>query len=64
MDQRSLVTWQKAWPFVRDVLLFVGGWAGIAYETLHGPVDTSLLVIFGACIGLPFALHKDVDKDQ
>lgn len=52
-------SWQRRWPFLRDVLLFVVGVAGVAWETLHGPVNPSLLVLFGGCLGLPAVLRKD-----
>lgn len=45
---------------IRDTILFVFGLAGIAYETVVVHVDRpTLLVLFGACIGLPAFLHKD-----
>jgi hypothetical protein len=49
----------RQWQLARDVLLFVVGIAGITWETLHGPVDQSLLLIFAAMLGLPVVLHKD-----
>lgn len=46
--------------FVRDVVLFVFGLLGIAYETIVESVDRpTLLVLFGACLGLPAFLHRD-----
>jgi hypothetical protein len=47
------------WPAAREVILFVAGLAGVIYETLHGPVQPSLLVVFAAMMGLPIILHKD-----
>lgn len=45
---------------IRAVVLFVGGIAGIGYETLieQGEKPT-LLILFAAMIGLPYALGKD-----
>lgn len=54
-----LRVWQKRWLLIRDVLLFLIGFGGVAWETLHGPVDPSLLVFFGGCLGIPVFLHKD-----
>jgi NhaP-type Na+/H+ or K+/H+ antiporter len=52
--------WKKEWPFLRDVVLFVCGIAGIAHETLVSPVpDPSLLILFGGMAGLPAFLRKD-----
>lgn len=46
--------------FIRDVVLFVFGLTGIAYETVVENVDRpTLLVLFGACLGLPAFLHRD-----
>lgn len=49
----------KTWKDARDLILFLAGLAGVAYETLHGPVDPSLLLLFGAMMGLPAFLRKD-----
>lgn len=51
------------WKAVRDVLLFIGGLAGIAYETLAGEEPReALLVIFAAMAGLPAFLRTDEQK--
>ena len=47
------------WPRVREVILFLAGLGGVLYETFHGPVEPSLLVIFGAMMGIPIILNKD-----
>lgn len=47
------------WPAVREAVLFMAGLGGVAWETLHGPVEPSLLVVFGAMMGIPIVLHKD-----
>lgn len=48
------------WLFVRDVILFVFGLLGIAYEAIVIPhPDPSLLVVFGGMLGLPIFLRKD-----
>ena len=55
------------WPLIRDaardVLLIVAGLAGIFHETvLAATPRDSLLVLFGAMIGLPAFLHADERK--
>jgi hypothetical protein len=51
---------QPLWPFFREVALFLGGLLGIIYETVLAPrPDPSLLLIFGAMMGLPIMLRKD-----
>lgn len=51
---------QQRWPFFREVALFLGGLLGILYETVLAPhPDPSLLLIFGAMLGLPIMLRKD-----
>jgi hypothetical protein len=51
--------------FVRDVVLFVFGLLGIAYETIVENVDRpTLIVLFGACLGLPAFLHRDEKQNQ
>ena len=53
----------KDWPFAREIILFVGGAAGVFYETLGKPnPDPSLLVVFAGMMGLPIMLHKDERK--
>lgn len=48
------------WTQIRDTVLFVTGLGGVVYETLSGkPVDPSLLLMFGAMMGLPAFLRKD-----
>jgi hypothetical protein len=50
-------------PFLhvaRTVLLFLGGMAGIAYETVAEGTDRpTLLLLFAAMIGLPFVVRAD-----
>lgn len=44
----------------RDTILFVAGLAGIAYETLaQGGDRPTLLILFGAMVGLPAFLRQD-----
>jgi hypothetical protein len=60
MSQPSrLGRYQVAWPFIRDVALFLVGIGGVAWETIHGPADPSLLVLFAGCLGLPIMLRRD-----
>ena len=48
------------WPTVRDMLLFMGGLAGIAHETLVTDVERpTLLLLFAAMAGLPAFLRSD-----
>jgi hypothetical protein len=48
------------WPFIRDVVLFVVGILGIAYQTVvAASPDPSLLLVYAAMCGLPIVLHKD-----
>lgn len=46
------------WTALRDVLLFAGGLAGVAHETLvhTGPERLGLLALFASMLGLPYAL--------
>jgi hypothetical protein len=66
-DQQSH---QKRWKLklTRDAIIFYTGWVGILYETLIADSDrNSLLILFGAMIGLPTALRLDEwrkDKDE
>lgn len=54
----------------RDLVLFVFGLAGIAYETLaHGFERPTLLLLFAGMIGLPPIIrgdehHQDADRDD
>lgn len=44
----------------RDGVLFIAGLMGIGYETLVSQMDRpTLLLLFGAMIGLPAFLNKD-----
>ncbi len=54
-----IASWATIWAFLRDILLFLVGVTGIAWETTHPPSDPSLLVLFAGCIGLPVVLQKD-----
>lgn len=49
-----------AWfPLVRDVGLFLGGVAGVAYETIGRNVERpTLLLLFAAMMGLPAFFPK------
>jgi hypothetical protein len=48
----------------RDTVLFIGGLAGIAYETLAREAERpTLLLLFAAMVGLPAFLRGD-EKDQ
>lgn len=49
---------ERAWRRLRDLVLFVSGLSGVAYETLttHGKADVQLLILFAAMMGLPAVL--------
>lgn len=47
---------------LRDAGMYLGGMAGILHQTLIGPVEPELLVIFGGMIGLPQFLRRDEGK--
>ena len=50
----------KDWLVVRDILLFLGGSAGLVHETLFQKSDRpELLVVFAAMVGLPTFLQAD-----
>jgi len=49
----------------RDTILFAVGLLGIAYETLIADgIEPTLLVMFGAMVGLPAFLHTDEKAKQ
>ena len=44
----------------RDSVIFLLGVAGIIYETVGGGGERpTLIILFGACLGLPAFLHAD-----
>lgn len=44
----------------RDSILFLGGFAGVVFETLHERVDRPyLLAVFTGMMGLPLFIRKD-----
>lgn len=62
----------RRWPLLRDLILFVFGLCGAAWETvINPPPDQAALIFFSACIGLPAFLpdgvtlvRKTVAKDD
>lgn len=51
------------WIVLRDVILFFGGLAGIAYQLLAAEdVVPTLTVVFAAMMGLPAALWGDYKR--
>lgn len=51
------------WPLIRDVVLFVGGLAGVANEALRfGGERPTLLLLYAAMMGLPAFLRADESK--
>lgn len=60
---KYLPAWSMKWPFARDALLFLGGLAGVAHETLlsHSERPT-LLILFAAMMGLPAFLQPRAEN--
>lgn len=56
---------RRTFRLSRDTVLFVSGLLGIIYETVieHGDRPT-LLVLFGAMVGLPAFLKADESKSS
>jgi len=53
------------WPKVRDPVLFLGGLAGVAHETVLSSADRpTLLILFAAMLGLPAFLRSDEKKSD
>lgn len=61
-DKKS-PTLDYKWKIARDILLFFGGMIGVANEAFfQATTDPTLLILFGAMMGLPAFLRKDDDK--
>lgn len=42
------------WPLIRDLILFFFGLGGAAWEvTTYANPNTTVMIFFGACMGLP-----------
>jgi len=53
------------WKAVRDVVLFIGGVAGVAHQTLIAPEpNATLLLLFASMMGLPAFLKRDAKKEE
>lgn len=53
----------QKWRLSRDTVLFLTGLAGIGFETLVEQGDRpTLLILFGAMVGLPAFLRSDEAK--
>lgn len=53
------------WPMIRNVVLFVCGLAGVAFETIaRRPPDYGLLPVFAGMIGLPWFVAQDEKSDD
>lgn len=53
----------KHWPIIRDIILFFAGLLGVANEALSSGVERpTLLLLYGAMMGLPIVLRKDDEK--
>ena len=62
ITEPELRSWLR---LARSVALFVGGFAGVAYETVVSHAERpTLLVLFTAMMGLPFALRADEKTQQ
>lgn len=60
MQNKNLNNAQNWWPFVRDIIAFLGGFGIMVYETVGVQVDRPwLLVMAIGMMGLPFALRLD-----
>jgi hypothetical protein len=46
----------------RDIVLFSAGLLGVVHQTLVGPVEPTLIVLFAAMMGLPAFLRADEKK--
>jgi hypothetical protein len=47
------------WEPLRTVILFFAGLVGVAYETIFAhPPDPTLLIVFGAMMGIPLFLRN------
>lgn len=58
--RRKVPTW-----LTRDLVLFVFGLGGIVYETIVDHTDRpTLLILFGAMVGLPAFLHTDERRNK
>jgi hypothetical protein len=58
----------KNWQNTRDIILFLGGLAGVFNETVLTTTERpTLLILFAAMMGLPAFLRQDSkgsDKDE
>lgn len=43
----------RAWPWIRDVTLFLAGLAGVLHETIAHSERPTLLLLFAAMMGMP-----------
>jgi hypothetical protein len=55
----------KSWQNTRDIILFIGGLAGVANETAFTTTERpTLLILFAAMMGLPAFLRTDEKKGK
>lgn len=56
----------RRWSTIRDVLLFVGGLAGVVHETVgSAPERPTLLLLYAAMMGLPALFRSELsDRDR
>lgn len=47
------------WPYLRDIVLFIGGLIGVMHETVFAATERpTLLILFAAMLGLPAFLQQ------
>lgn len=44
---------------MRDTVLFCAGLLGVVHQTLVGPVEPTLLLLFAGMMGLPAVIRAD-----
>jgi cytochrome c oxidase subunit IV len=61
---RQLVRWRRDWRFIRDILAFVIGGAGLIVEMTHGFANPNLALIYASLMGIPifFQPHNTSDN--
>ena len=47
---------------VRDGILFFAGLLGVAHQTIIGPAEPTLLLLFAGMMGLPAVIRADEKK--
>lgn len=56
---------EQTWPLIRDLLLFIGGMAGLLHETLIATGERpTLIAAFLAMSGLPAFFRADTRRNK